>query len=154
MSTQVDIPEGRVFYGDERRLAQIVLCLLDNAIKFSADNGRVELCASASDDALHISVRDSGVGMHEKYHRKVFDLFDQGHPDTGKKYGGSGLGLALVMQLVDLHEGCVDVESSEGEGSVFTVRLPYRYSAHTDEAEQRRTVRSGQAAMTDTRFTD
>jgi signal transduction histidine kinase len=128
LSIQVDVAEGRVFYGDERRLSQIVLCLLDNATKFSSDGGHVEVRASTFEDVLYISVKDGGLGMHEKYHRQIFDLFDQGHPDVGKKYGGSGLGLALVKQLVDLHEGNVSVESSEGEGSVFVVHLPYHES--------------------------
>ncbi|MCH8309679.1 MAG: GAF domain-containing sensor histidine kinase, partial [Chloroflexi bacterium] len=149
VSMQVDMPEGRVFYGDKRRLTQIVLCLLENAVKFSPADSHVELRASTSDDALHISVTDRGMGIHERYHKRIFDLFDQGHPDVGRKYGGSGLGLALVKHLVELHEGHVDVESSEGRGSVFTVRLPFRHNVKTDEAAPPATVWSGPVDMAD-----
>ncbi|MDP6454545.1 MAG: ATP-binding protein [SAR202 cluster bacterium] len=129
VTTRVDIPEESVFYGDEQRLSQIVRCLLDNAVKFSPTNGQVELSAFTSEAALGISVKDDGIGIDEKYHREIFDLFNQGHPDTSKKYGGSGLGLAFAKQLVDLHEGTLSLESSEGNGSLFTVLLPYRHDA-------------------------
>ena len=109
---------------DERRVKQIIFNLLSNAIKFTPKGGEVYLAASTVDDGLSISVKDTGIGIAPQHHKRIFQLFDKGAPDIARQHGGSGLGLPLVRQLVEMHGGSVKVKSVVDEGSVFTVVLP------------------------------
>ena len=109
---------------DERRVKQVIFNLLSNAIKFTPTGGEVSLAASAVDDGLSISVKDTGIGIAPQHHKRIFQLFDQGAPEIARQHGGSGLGLPLVRQLVEMHGGSVKVKSVVDEGSVFTVILP------------------------------
>jgi signal transduction histidine kinase len=114
---------------DPTRLRQIVMNLGTNALKFTA-RGVVTLEAKRGHDALLISVRDTGMGIAEDDLSRLFAEFSQLGPRDGRR--GSGLGLSIVKQLVELHGGRVSVDSIEGHGSVFTVSLPL------DPAEARR----------------
>ena len=117
-------PKGTVILGDESKIKQIVVNLLSNAVKFTLEGGKVSLRAATVGDELRISVTDTGIGIDPQYHEQIFDLFDQGSPQVARKYGGSGLGLPLVKELVELHGGRVWLKSAEGKGSTFTVALP------------------------------
>jgi PAS domain S-box-containing protein len=132
--------------GDPSRLQQVVWNLLSNAIKFTPQGGRVEVLlervggeekyegvtSSSSPLPIHhssshakITVRDTGMGIKSDFIPYVFDSFRQGDGSTTRKYGGLGLGLAIVRHLVELHGGTVRAESSgEGKGATFAVELP------------------------------
>ena len=110
---------------DFARLSQVVANLLNNAAKYTAEGGRIELIADAAEGEAKISVRDNGIGIEAALLPKVFDLFVQGDRSLDRGQGGLGIGLTLVKRLVELHQGTVGVASDgPGRGSTFTVILP------------------------------
>ncbi|WP_138511623.1 ATP-binding protein [Maricaulis alexandrii] len=117
--------------GDPLRLSQIANNLVANAVKFT-DTGSVELDirGSGKDDGIVLEVRDSGVGMTEEQTQAVFGKFVQADSSTTRRYGGSGLGLAICKGLVEQMHGEITVESTPGEGTCFTVRLPLSRHLH------------------------
>jgi signal transduction histidine kinase/ActR/RegA family two-component response regulator len=120
----IDRSVGRI-PGDPERLQQIVWNLLSNAVKFTASGGRVTLTVTQMDAEVEIAVRDTGIGIGAEFLPHVFERFRQQDGGTTRRYGGLGLGLAIVRNLVELHGGSVSAHSDgEGRGSVFTVRLP------------------------------
>ena len=112
---------------DLMKTRQILLNLLSNAGKFTRD-GAVTLEVGRRTEGAQVfvefTVTDTGVGMTAEQTQKIFDAFTQADVTTTRKYGGTGLGLALVSRFCELMNGSVSVESRPGEGSRFTVRLP------------------------------
>jgi len=123
---EVDVPEDAGWVdGDPARLAQAVGNLLDNAIKYTDDGGRIGLRARVEAHEVVIVVEDSGVGVDPELLPHVFDLFIQADRSLERKQGGLGLGLTLVRRLVEMHGGHVEAASAgPGLGSAFTIRLP------------------------------
>jgi signal transduction histidine kinase len=120
------VPEGLPMgYGDERRLTQVVLNLVGNAIKFT-DEGSVGISATVLDGSFRISVRDTGPGIPRDQQTRIFEEFQQVDDSSTRKKGGTGLGLAISKRIVEMHGGGIDVESETGVGSVFRVTLPVR----------------------------
>jgi PAS domain S-box-containing protein len=110
---------------DARRIEQIVWHLLSNAIKFTPQNGRVEVGLKKINSHFEIFVKDSGVGIETEFLPYVFDRFRQADGSTTRKHGGLGLGLAIVKHLAELHGGQVSADSpGAGLGATFYVRLP------------------------------
>ena len=117
--------------GDAGRLQQIVWNLLSNAIKFTPKGGKVEIALRRAESHVEISVADSGIGIDAEYLEHVFDRFRQADASTTRRYGGLGIGLSVVKQLVELHGGSVHAKSDgAGKGATFSVRLPVLV-AHT-----------------------
>ena len=115
----------RPILGDPARLQQILWNLLSNALKFTTQRGRVQVGLVQAGAAAQITVADSGVGIEPALLPYVFDRFRQGDSSYARTFGGLGLGLAIVRQLVQLHGGTVKAESAGKElGSTFTVTLP------------------------------
>jgi signal transduction histidine kinase len=125
LETIVD-PELGSVVADRDKLEKIVLNLVFNALKFTPAGGRVELRAEKKDDAFIITVSDTGMGISAKNLPFVFDRFWQADGTSKRKYQGVGIGLALVKELTEVQGGKVDVQSTEGQGTVFTVRLPFQ----------------------------
>ncbi|MFN4065685.1 MAG: ATP-binding protein [Thermosynechococcus sp.] len=122
---QLMIPPSRDrFWGDYRRIQQILINLLSNAIKFTPAMGEVILRAWWREDELIFQVQDNGIGIPAHLQPLLFQKFQQLDSSFGRAYTGAGLGLALTKQWVDLHQGWIEVESTEGKGSTFTVGLP------------------------------
>jgi signal transduction histidine kinase len=111
---------------DRDRLEKTVLNLLFNALKFTPAEGRVSLRAERKDPDLVLEVADTGVGIAEKDLDRVFDRFWQADDSTRRRSRGLGLGLALVKELTEAQGGSVSVRSAPGQGTTFTLRLPYR----------------------------
>ena len=111
---------------DERRLKQILVNLLSNAVKFTPDGGSVtlETKCDLESESLMFSVRDTGIGIATEDLKRLFSPFTQLDSKLSRLYAGTGLGLTLVLKLVELHGGSVAVESEIGKGSCFTVRIP------------------------------
>jgi len=118
-------PEVGVVSGDASRLQQVVWNLLSNAIKFTPQGGRVDIRLERIGSQAQITVSDTGKGIQADFLPYVFDYFRQGDSTTTRKFGGLGLGLAIVRHLVELHGGTVQADSpGVGQGATFTVRLP------------------------------
>ncbi|WP_414755726.1 PAS domain S-box protein [Anabaena sp. CCY 9910] len=116
--------QGQVM-GDANRLQQVVWNLLSNAVKFTSPGGTVEIHLKAVNDQAQIQVIDTGKGITPEFLPYVFDYFRQADGTTTRKFGGLGLGLAIVRQVVELHGGTVQATSpGEGLGATFTVNLP------------------------------
>jgi signal transduction histidine kinase/ActR/RegA family two-component response regulator len=123
---------------DPARLQQIIWNLLSNAIKFTPRGGRVIVGLNQIGSTAQITVADSGIGMEPEFLPYVFDRFRQADSSSARKYGGLGLGLAIVRQLVELHGGNVMVKSpGKGLGSTFTVTFPIRaVIGHPEESKR------------------
>jgi len=119
-----ELGEGRI-QGDPARLQQVVWNLLANAVKFSPRGGRVLLRLARADGQAIISVRDEGEGIAPEFLPHIFEPFRQADGTSTRAYGGLGLGLAIVHDVVELHRGTIEVESKgKGQGATFTVKLP------------------------------
>ena len=113
---------------DETRLRQIVTNLVENALIYTPNNGRVTVDISGSADGLKLSVSDTGAGISSNDLPRIFDQFYRADPSRNRSTGGAGLGLTIVKKLVEAHGGSVSVTSSLNDGSTFTVLLPARHS--------------------------
>jgi signal transduction histidine kinase len=109
--------------GDERKIKQVLLNLISNAIKFSPDGGRIDVQAITVDGSVEVSVSDTGVGVAPEDQEAIFEEFRQ-VGTASKKVEGTGLGLALSRKFVELHGGRIWVKSQVGVGSTFTFTLP------------------------------
>jgi signal transduction histidine kinase len=118
-----DLP---TFPGDFTKLSQALHQLLDNACKFSPEGTAVTITAQVDSDegAVCISVADQGIGISPEEHERIFERFYQVDGSLARRYGGTGLGLALAREIVEAHGGEVSVESEVGVGSTFTICLP------------------------------
>lgn len=111
--------------GDPGRLQQVVINLLSNALKFTADEGQIEIGLRRNGEHIQLSVSDNGIGIDPDFLPHVFDRFSQADSSTTRRYWGLGIGLALVRHLVELHGGTVSAASpGAAQGSTFTVELP------------------------------
>jgi signal transduction histidine kinase len=125
-SLTVDVPPEPVWLdADLTRLAQVLGNLLNNAAKYTPEGGHIGLSLRTDGDEAIIAVSDNGLGIPADMQSKVFQLFAQVENHADRARGGLGIGLALVKQLVAMHDGAVSAESAGlGQGSVFTVRIP------------------------------
>ncbi|MDP9108454.1 MAG: ATP-binding protein [Pseudomonadota bacterium] len=132
--------------GDQKRLIQIITNLLDNAAKYTPDQGNVELAVVKNGHEIEITVTDNGVGMDAQLVTSAFELFVQGERGADRSQGGLGLGLALVRSLVELHNGSVTGHSAgAGTGSTFVVRLPAAENEPSLTNQPRLTVENGKS---------
>lgn len=127
VSTSIDRTVKTIF-ADGRRLKQILLNLLSNAVKFTPNGGEIGLVVTGDSErqAVYFTVWDTGVGISQENIELLFKPFTQVDSKLSRQYNGTGLGLALVRRLVELHGGTVSVESEPGKGSRFIVSLPWR----------------------------
>jgi len=110
---------------DERKVKQVLLNLLSNALKFTPEGGRIDVRAAVGDGVVEVSVADTGVGIAPEDQETVFEEFRQvGTAD--KKVEGTGLGLALSRKFIELHGGRIWLKSQVGTGSTFTFTIPVR----------------------------
>lgn len=117
-------PELDLFYGDEERIYQILLNLVDNAIKFTSSGGEVMIRLMRDKNQAIFQIEDTGIGIYEEQIPLLFTKFQQLENYRTRTHSGTGLGLALTKHLVELHGGLIEVESAVGKGSIFTVILP------------------------------
>jgi CheY-like chemotaxis protein len=120
---EVSPPACGIYAGDPARLGQVLCNLVSNAVKFTAHGG-VTVAVDRPDGDLSITVADTGIGIPPQAQASLFEKFVQGDSSVTRRFGGTGLGLAICRELVGLMGGDVRLESREGEGSTFTIRLP------------------------------
>jgi signal transduction histidine kinase len=125
-----DLPKG---LADERRLTQVVLNIVSNAIKFT-EQGSVTISASAANGMFEVAIKDTGPGIAPEDQARIFEAFQQVDNSNTRKKGGTGLGLSISKRLVEMHGGTVGVESEVGAGSIFFVRLPIRVGEQREAA--------------------
>ncbi len=137
LTTEIDshIPEQLI--GDPTRLNQILINLVGNAIKFTKE-GSVKIQVSMLHETndfieLKFSISDTGIGIPEDSLSRIFDGFTQASNDTTRKYGGTGLGLTITKQLVELQKGHIEVSSKLNEGSIFSFNLKFRKNLHLND---------------------
>ena len=121
LSIETDIPP---MYVDCKQLARVFTNLIGNAIKFTPRNGEVMITAGIIDGILEVAVKDTGIGISGKDISRIFNKYFRSERAAGFK--GTGLGLTISRSIVEAHGGIVEVESSEGHGSTFTVKLPVK----------------------------
>ncbi len=126
----VDIAQGapKIVIGDDMRLSQVMLNILSNAVKFTPERGEIHfsLRPVAEKDNMHdieISVTDNGIGLTEEQIGRLFIKFEQAERGTARRFGGTGLGLVITKNIVEMMGGKIAVKSRPGEGSTFTVRV-------------------------------
>ncbi|MFH0764340.1 MAG: ATP-binding protein [Candidatus Omnitrophota bacterium] len=119
-----ELPPGLLVKADKNRIEQVLTNLIDNAIKFNKEKGFIKIYSQAFDDNIKIIVEDSGIGIPEKDLGRIFERFYRVDKARSRELGGTGLGLAIVKHMVELQEGEVGVESTEGFGSKFWFTLP------------------------------
>ncbi|HUJ45828.1 MAG TPA: HAMP domain-containing sensor histidine kinase [Rhizomicrobium sp.] len=126
VSLLTDLPSSLpLLHGDERAVRQILINLLSNAVKFTPAGGAITAFARAEEDGrLALGVSDTGIGIGESDHRRVFENFGQGRHDIVTSDKGTGLGLPIVKGLIEAHGGAVTLESALGEGTTVTVFFP------------------------------
>ena len=115
-----ELPPGR---GDGRRLTQVLINLVGNAIKFT-DAGEVAIKTEANNGSFYVTVRDTGPGISAADQAKLFQEFQQADNAIARKKGGTGLGLAISKRIIEMHGGRIWVESQPGHGSTFVFTLP------------------------------
>ncbi|WP_406660811.1 PAS domain S-box protein [Methanolobus sp. ZRKC3] len=120
-----DVPdELPVITADKDKLMDVFINLIDNAIKFTPENGTITVSSNVDGESLHLSVKDTGIGIPESKIPNLFQRFYQIDSSVKRKYGGTGLGLYICRKIVEDHGGNIWVESTEGEGSTFHIMLP------------------------------
>lgn len=141
ITTKIDSQIPKIVIGDDARLTQILLNLIGNAIKFT-ENGEVRVEIEVKEERNNIIycnfyVIDSGIGISEENLQRIFDRFTQGTSAINRKYGGTGLGLTIVQQLIELQGGQISVTSELNKGSVFKFTLPFKLDieAHLNNSE-------------------
>lgn len=107
-------------FADYTKIQQILFNLITNAVKYTPEGGRVEISAKHKKKFIEIKVKDNGIGIDKKFHKKIFEKFMQ----IEHLKNSNGLGLTITKELVKLHNGSIEVESTPRKGSVFTVKLP------------------------------
>ncbi|HEX9017499.1 MAG TPA: HAMP domain-containing sensor histidine kinase [Chloroflexota bacterium] len=127
---------------DRRRITQVLLNLLSNAVAYTPPGGSVSLKVDRSGDVVNVAVSDTGQGIPAEHLASVFDRFYRVDPSRARTTGGSGIGLAIVKQLVEAHGGKVGVESEPGKGSTFTFSLPAPASERPSGATSSDAVRA------------
>ncbi len=117
------MPEEVPINADRTRFKQILYNLLSNAVKFTPEQGRVWIEDRSSGEDTFFTVGDTGIGISQEEHESIFDEFHQVAETTRGVKEGTGLGLAITRRLVEMHGGCISVESQPGVGSRFTFNL-------------------------------
>jgi PAS domain S-box-containing protein len=125
ISIELAVPDTiETVAGDPDKLRQVLINLIDNAVKYSPDGGRIEVAIEPREAGVRIVVKDEGIGIAPPHQRRIFGKFYRVDPDLTRGVGGTGLGLYICRELVRLMEGRLTVSSEEGKGSTFVVDLP------------------------------
>jgi two-component system, OmpR family, phosphate regulon sensor histidine kinase PhoR len=111
-------------FGDEERLKQVIVNLVDNAIKYSTENGEIKIGITKTEKDVIVSVSDNGVGIPKDDLPRIFERFYRVDKTRSRDMGGSGLGLSIVKHILELHSSTIKVESEEGKGTRFEFNLP------------------------------
>ena len=129
------------YIGDDTKLKQVLINILGNAVKFTPMHGKISFtieCISKYDDmsTFCFVIKDTGIGMEKEYLPKIFEAFSQEDTTTTNKYGGSGLGMSITKNIVEMMQGNISVQSEKGVGTEFTVMITLKNSDRIEEKEE------------------
>ncbi len=135
-------PAIKIIEADERRLKQMLVNLLSNAVKFTPENGNVSLEVSGDkqEEVVRFTVSDNGIGITSEDMKRLFQPFVQLDSSIARQHEGTGLGLALVYRMTEMHGGSISVESEMGVGSRFTISLPWLTNAESVSIKQKGSI--------------
>ena len=145
-------------YCDKTRLNQVLLNLLSNAIKFTPSGGTVsvrlaQLASPRKDSGLYeIRVKDNGIGMSEEFVNRIFDSFERERTSTVSKIQGTGLGMAITKNIVDMMDGTIQINTEQGKGTEFVVRLPLRIQSRSHHSVKIKELEGLKALVVDDDF--
>ncbi|WP_125567609.1 sensor histidine kinase [Companilactobacillus insicii] len=138
-----DIREGSIVKIYRNHLEQVLVILLDNAFKYSADRKEISLSASTNSEVLEIAVQDYGLGIAKNDVKRIFNRFYRVDKARSRKRGGNGLGLSIAKRLIEIYHGTLEVESVVGSGTVFRIELPLlQDSSEENDSEEKAKLRS------------
>ncbi len=152
--TSIDPAIPDLLRGDPHRLSQILINLLGNAIKFT-DKGEIKLFSRLQKTEegkiwISFSIEDTGIGIPEDKLETIFESFSQSSSDISRRYGGTGLGLTITKQLIELQNGSIEVTSTPDKGSKFLFSIPYAYPSEGDKKITKTMIPSGDYVLPDT----
>ncbi len=125
---KIDVPENLRIRGDRDSLQRVLINLVDNAIKYNMDGGKIEITAESRNNVVYLSVFNTGSGIPEKDIDRVFEQFYRVEKSRSSQYGGSGLGLTIVKRIIELHRGNITIESEPNAGTRVNIHLPNQVS--------------------------
>ena len=120
------LPKSAEIYADEQKIRQIILILVDNAVKYTPEHGRISVAIREERGGVQLSVADTGIGIAPADQERIFDRFYRVDKARSRRMGGNGLGLAIAREIVEAHGGTITVESTPGKGTTFRVHLRTR----------------------------
>jgi len=121
-----DLPKRAEICADEQKIRQLILILVDNAVKYTPKHGRISVCVQEEKGAVELSVSDTGIGIAPEHIERIFDRFYRVDKARSRRMGGNGLGLAIAREIAEAHGGTIAVESEMGQGTTFRVQLKAR----------------------------
>jgi two-component system OmpR family sensor kinase len=121
---KIDVPENLRIRGDRDSLQRVLINLVDNAVKYNMERGRIEISAEVKNNMVHLSVFNTGKEIPKKDIDRVFEQFYRVEKSRSSQYGGSGLGLTIVKRIIELHRGNITIESEPNAGTRINIRLP------------------------------
>jgi methyl-accepting chemotaxis protein len=145
--------EEKIIACDPEKIERIILNLISNAIKFTNKHGCIFVNLIDKGDTVEIDVKDTGIGIKEKYLNNIFGRFEQVDKSLSRNAEGSGIGLSLVKSIVEMHDGKISVESKVGEGSIFKIELPVKTIEKTEVIEQSKST-NNKIEMINIEFSD
>ena len=127
LGINVEADEGIIINADRLKFKQILYNIIGNAVKFTPEDGNIDISAHVSGTSLHIIIKDDGIGIPSEDQKYLFEPFKQVDSALNRSYEGTGLGLAIVKRYIEMHGGKIRVESEPGRGSSFILELPLNY---------------------------
>ena len=145
--------EEKIIACDPEKIERVILNLISNAIKFTNKDGGIFVNLIDKGDTVEIDVKDTGIGIEEKYLNNIFERFEQVDKSLSRNAEGSGIGLSMVKSIVEMHDGKISVESKVGEGSIFKIELPVKTIEETGVIEQSKAI-NNKIEMINIEFSD
>ena len=121
-----ELPKRVEIHADEQKIRQLILILVDNAVKYTPEHGRISVYVQEDRGSVKLSVSDTGIGIAPEHQERIFERFYRVDKARSRRMGGNGLGLAIAREIVEAHGGSIAVESEPGKGTTFHIRLKAR----------------------------